>query len=66
MSNMGAKLKVTPCLKCLNHCYDNERRPMEECNSKEYTVAPVSAGATARVNGALGCMIGPCDHMGMP
>lgn len=39
MSNMGAKLKVTPCLKCLNYCYDNERRPVEECNSKMCTVA---------------------------
>lgn len=39
MSNMGGKLKVTPCLKCLNYCYDNERRPVEECNSKMCTVA---------------------------
>lgn len=39
MSNMGVKLKVTPCLKCLNHCYDNERRPVEECNSKKCRVA---------------------------
>lgn len=34
-----AKLKVTPCLKCLHHCYDNERRPVEERNSKKCTVA---------------------------